>query len=161
MRPAQNRTQNEINLKAIRFSVNNFLKYLKLRTNKVCEGSFNKPIGNSKDLYEHLNKAVNLSNHKKSAFKTPKFTTEIQKKIVKRKSKLRERKSRAKFIPNPKACRRRVIKLVDKIKSWKTLKYKKVIDHFWKKEETLESVYEDEESVFSLQSLDFSEDSSN
>lgn len=94
---------------------------------------------------------------KEAVCKIPKVKKIISKTKTRRN---RDRKSRAKFVPNPKAYKRRVIKLVEKIKFWKTQKYQKIVNKYWKGEKSEDSLYEEEDSVFSLETLDFQEKSS-
>jgi DNA invertase Pin-like site-specific DNA recombinase len=81
--------------------------------------------------------------------------TKGKRKGGKKAKRMRERKSRAKFIPNPKAYKRRVIKLVEKIKHWKIHKYQKIVNEFWKGVSTEDSIFGEDDSVQSLETIEF------
>jgi hypothetical protein len=79
---------------------------------------------------------------------------------ARKKKRYRVRKSRAKISQNPKVQRRKIIKMVEKINHWKSLKYKKIQDKYWKGQEQEDDSFE-EDSHFNPEIWNFSENSSN
>lgn len=162
------KAHNETNKIAVDYTVNNFLNYWKLRQlskdkGEIIHNSDNETsIGSSKDLYDHVIRSFKGGRKSPLANPIPNRITQVKRAIHKSKNpKKRERKSRAKLSRNPQAYRRRIIKLMDKIRSWRTLKYQKIVNRFLKRGQSQSCLYEDEESVFSLDSIDFSEPYSN